>query len=107
MEKDNDGLTFNSTVPPSHKLDHPLDAAMKGKALLNEAPQKMDLATGCYHPAMEVGWGHKPCAGYPRTGHSWDPAREQPGLYRGSDCCSWWFCQTGRKVDPRAAHTSA
>lgn len=32
--KDNNGTTFNSTVPPSHRQDRPLGAAWKGRALL-------------------------------------------------------------------------
>lgn len=34
MVKDNNGTTFNSTVPPSHRQDRPLGAAWKGRALL-------------------------------------------------------------------------
>lgn len=31
-------------------------------------------------------------------GHGWDPAHGQLGVHRGTDCCSWGFCQTEERV---------
>lgn len=76
---------------------------------------KMGLAIACCHPAMDAGWhkfiiynllsiiiyaGGIKCAESPRehSEHRWDPAEEQPGVHRGSACCSQGLCQTEERA---------